>query len=280
MSTLTEDHVARFQRDGFVLVEEVFDAEALRAHGAAVDRAVANRSAGDDRPLADKSLYEQSFVQCMNLWEDHPDVRALTFDPRLAEFAARLLKASGVRVWHDQALYKEAHGRETDPHQDLPFWPIVPAHQVTAWIPFDPVVREGGGMAYIPGSHAVGLKRFVDITHTLPMEPVAILEDPAIADVTPVWVEVPAGGVVFHHSLTVHLAAPNTTDRTRRVHCVIYFADGCLRRNALPHVSVDRQGIGVGEPIRGDVTPLAWPNATGDLPPTPASGPGPRTGYR
>jgi ectoine hydroxylase-related dioxygenase (phytanoyl-CoA dioxygenase family) len=134
-------------------------------------------------------------------------------------------------------------------------------------------------MAYVPGSHLLGVKRFVDITHTLHPEPYAILEDPALAGLEPVWVEVPAGAVVFHHSLTVHLAAPNSTDRTRRVFCVIYFADGCVRRNPIPHVSVDRQGIGVGEPIRGDVTPLAWPNPTGALPPTPSSGRGPRTGF-
>lgn len=279
MSALTAAHVERFAADGFVLVENVLDDDALERFGAAVDEGVRERSAGDTRSLVEKSLYEQSFTQCMNLWEDCEGVRPLTFDPRLGEMAARLLGVDGVRVWHDQALYKESGGRETDPHQDWPFWPIRPTDQVTAWIPFDSSSREGGGMAYLPGSHRVGLRRFVDISHTLEPEPYAILEDPAVAAIEPVWVDAPAGSVVFHHSLTVHLAAPNTSEALRRAFCVIYFADGCTRRSAFPNPAVDRQGIAVGEPVRGELTPLAWPRAEGDLP-TPPPSRGPRTGFR
>ena len=281
MSVVTDEQVAAFERDGFAVVENALDANEIERYGRAVDAAVAYRSSGDDRAVEEKTLYEQSFIQCMNLWEDHADVREITFHPRLAEMAARFLGAEAVRVWHDQALYKEPGGRETDAHQDLPFWPIKPADQVSVWIPFEGSTRAGGAMAYVPGSHRLGLKKFVDITHTMHPEPYDILDDPLIRDIDPVWVEVPPGAAVFHHSLSVHLASPNTTDRMRRVFTVIYFADGCVRRAPWPHVSVDRQSIKVGEPIRGEVTPVAWPRPEGDLPPTPADfTPGPKTGYR
>jgi len=281
MSVVRPEQVEAFARDGFVAIEGALDADEVSRYGRAVDAAVAGRSSGDDRAVKEKTLYEQSFIQCMNLWEDHPEVRALTFHPRLAEMAATLLGVAAVRVWHDQALYKEPGGRVTDAHQDLPFWPITPADQVSVWIPFDGSTREGGGMAYVPGSHRAGLKKFVDITHTMHPEPYDILKDPKIRDIEPVWVEVPPGTAVFHHSLCAHLAAPNETARMRRVFTVIYFGDGCVRRAPWPHVSVDRQGIAVGEPIRGEVTPIAWPRAEGDLPPTPADfRPGPKTGYR
>ena len=81
--------------------------------------------------------------------------------------------------------------------------------------------------------------------------------------------EVPRGSVAFHHGLTVHLALPNTTDRVRRVHTMIYFADGCTRGSQAPHFSVDRPGIGVGEVIDSTVTPVCWPRADGDLPGDP-----------
>ena len=275
--TLSSQEIEAFHRDGFLVVEDVFEPAQLADFGAVVDAAVAGRAGSDRRALAEKSLYEQSFIQCINLWEDSTAVRRFTFDPHLGEMAAALLGAQAIRIWHDQALYKEAGGRETDPHQDRPFWPIDPPDQVTAWIPFDGSRRGGGAMAYIPGSHRVGLERFVDISHVL-QEPYDILNDPAVAEIEPVWVEAPAGSVVFHHSLTVHLAEENASDRTRRVYCIIYFADGCVRRSAIPHLVPDRQGIAVHEPIVGEVSPIAWPRDADDLPPTPSSRP-PRLGF-
>ena len=275
--TLSSKEIEAFHRDGFLVVEDVFEPAKLADFGAVVDAAVAGRAGSDRRTLAEKSLYEQSFIQCINLWEDSTAVRRLTFDPTLGQMAASLLEADAVRIWHDQALYKEAGGRETDPHQDRPFWPIDPPDQVTAWIPFDGSRLGGGATAYLPGSHRVGLERFVDISHVL-QEPYDILNDPAVAKIEPVWVEAPAGSVVFHHSLTVHFAEENASDRTRRVYCIIYFADGCVRRSAIPHLVPDRQGIAVHEPIVGEVSPIAWPRDTDDLPPTPSSRP-PRLGF-
>ena len=132
-------------------------------------------------------------------------------------------------------------------------------------------------MAYVPGSHRVGLERFVDISHML-QEPYPILEDPKIDQIEPVWVEVAPGSVVFHHSLTVHLAEPNHGQETRRVYCIIYFADGCVRRSAIPHQTLDRQQIAVGEAIQGDVSPVVWPRDSDSLPPAPTTRP-PRTGF-
>lgn len=271
LETLTPRLVDDFRRDGFVVVPDLLGPDELARFGAAVDGAVTARSGHDTRTLADKSRYEQSFVQCQNLWEDTPDVRALTFHPVLGETAARLLGVEAVRLWHDQALYKEAGGRETDPHQDLPYWPIVETDTVTAWIPFDGSTLASGAMGYLPGSHRLGLREFVNIfTGDLSGkdDPLARRE---LDGIEPVWVEVPPGAVAFHHGLTFHLAGPNTTGTVRRVHTVIYFADGSTRgEGRFPHPSVERAGIAMGEVIASDVTPIAWPRAEGDVPEPPA----------
>ena len=152
-----------FARDGFVVVPDLLTTDELVRFGAAVDEGVARRSRHDARTVAEKSRYEQSFIQCQNLWEDCDEVRPLTFHPLIAETAARLLGVAAVRIWHDQALYKEAGGRETDPHQDQPYWPIVETNTITAWIPFDGSTLESGAMGYLPGSHRLGVREFVDI---------------------------------------------------------------------------------------------------------------------
>jgi ectoine hydroxylase-related dioxygenase (phytanoyl-CoA dioxygenase family) len=266
---VTDEQIRAFADDGFVVVAGLLTEQELDRFGELVSAAVAGRQAGDHRSLAEKSRYEQSFQQCQNLWEDHPEVRPLTFHPRVGEAAARLREVDAVRLWHDQALYKEAGGRVTDAHQDQPYWPIAETTTITAWIPFDGSTLDNGAMGYVPGSHRLGLRRFVNIFFG---DTPDLLADPELADREPRFVEVPRGSVAFHHGLTAHLAGPNTTAETRRVHTMIYFADGCTRGGAAhPHPSVDRAGIETGAVIDSDVTPIAWPRPPGDLPPTPTS---------
>lgn len=263
-----EDLIAAFERDGFVVVPDLLSSDELAHFEPLVSEAVARRTAHDTRPLEKLSRYEQSFRQCQNLWEDSSGVLPLTFHPRLGAAAAGLLRVPAIRLWHDQALYKEAGGRETDAHQDQPYWPIQEANTITAWVPLEGSTLAGGAMGYVAGSHKVGLRKFVNIFFG---EPYDLLSDPALAGVGPTFVEVPPGSVAFHHGLTAHLAGANMTDRTRRVHTMIYFADGCTRGYPTPHPSVDRDGIEVGQMIAGPVTPIVWPRPAGDMPPVPAT---------
>ena len=125
----------QFRRDGFVVVDGLITDAELDDYETLVTEAVARRKR-DAPPLEERGAYAQSFHQCINLWEDYPDVRPLTFHPRIGQAAAELLGVDAVRLWHDQALYKEAGGRETDPHQDHGYWPIRETDTITAWIPF------------------------------------------------------------------------------------------------------------------------------------------------
>ena len=61
----------------------------------------------------------------------------------------------------------------------------------------------------------------------------------------------------------------HATGTDRAVHTVIMFADGCTRGSELFHMSVDRDGITVGAPIRGACTPIVWPRPDGDVPAPP-----------
>lgn len=259
--------VERFRADGIVVVPDVFDPEELKSFSNAVDAAVVDDRRDDDRTLDQRSRYEQSFQQCLDLWTRYPDVVEWSCHPAPADLAAQLLGTESVRLWHDQALYKEAGGRETDPHQDHPYWPIAETDQVTAWIPFDGSTAAAGAMAYWPGSHLLGLDKFVNIFGN--EAPDDIGSDPALQDIEPLTVEVPPGAVAFHHALTAHRAGANRTDTTRRVHTMIYLADGCHRADQGNHPSVDFDKIAPGAVIDGSLTPTVWPRPDGDLPPVP-----------
>ena len=138
----------------------------------------------------------------MRLWETDPEVAPLTFHPVLAQAAAELLGVDRVRLWQDQALYKEPGGRITDAHQDAPFWPIGDAPLVSAWIPLDGSTRENGALGYVPGSHTVGALKMVNLLQTT--KAYDILSDPALGGQELVYVEAAKGTVVWHHGMTVH----------------------------------------------------------------------------
>ncbi len=265
---LPDQLITEFQAKGFVTTEDVLSEAEIQKFGTAVDQEIAARTADDNRSLADKSRYEQSFIQCMRLWETNPEVLPLSCHPGLAGIAAQLLGVESVRMWQDQALYKEPGGKETTPHQDETFWAIGEEPLVSAWIPFDNVDIDSGAMAYVPGSHLAGPLQVVDITHR--SEPYAILDDPALGRAKPEWVPVKAGSVIWHHGLTVHQASANTTDRTRRVFTVVYIASDARRAKSWPTYPLDREGIGVGEQLRGDGMPVLWP-APAEYPQPPAT---------
>lgn len=264
---LDSETVDRFRRDGYVRTDGLLDAGEVERYGQAIDRAVAARTVDDHRALADKSDYEQSFVQCMRLWETDAEVMGLTFHSALARAAAELLGVAAVRLWQDQALYKEPGGRRTDPHQDAPFWPIGDAPLVSAWIPLVEATAANGAMGYVPGSHRLGKLRTVNLLR--PDTAHDILADPALGGRRPVTVEAPVGSVVWHHGFTVHQAGSNTTTHTRRAFTIVYLADGHRRAKPWPNFPLDRAQVGVGEIMAGEGLPLAWPRPDGGLPTPP-----------
>ena len=255
--------VERYRADGFVAVRGVLAREEIETFRKAVDAAVARRSRRDRRTFDEKSPYGQSFIQCIFLWEDAPDVRPLTFHPKIAGLAADLLGAERVRLWHDQALYKEAGGRETEAHQDFGYWPVAEPDMVTAWIPLVDVDERNGCMGYVPGSQH-SEREFVDIFNTP-----GAGNTYAARHAPPQYVPARMGDVIFHAARTVHMAMANKSGETRAVHTAVYFRDGCTRAVTGSDLPADRNGTLSGQPIEGPATPIAWPLPEGRFP-TPA----------
>ena len=253
--------VEGFRRDGYVRVRGLLSAAEVETHRHAVDQAVAARTAEDLRAMEEKTPFQQSFTMCQCLWEDHPAVGALTFHPKIAGTAAALIGAERLRLWHDQALYKEAGGRETEMHQDHPYWPIAEREALTAWIALVDIDELNGQMGYIPGSHR-GDVEYIDVFTS----PGAGHAFQAKQTKEPVFVSCKASDVVFHHGATIHLARPNRSAHVRKVHTAIYFADGCTRGDERPHHALEREHIDLGAMINGRATPVAWPLEGGRLP--------------
>ncbi|HEY1709538.1 MAG TPA: phytanoyl-CoA dioxygenase family protein [Rhizomicrobium sp.] len=263
MDEQQSDLIHRYRRDGFVKASGLLSRDEIDAYRVAVDEAVARRTAKDTRAFAEKTPYGQSFLQCLFLWEDSPAVRPLTFHPNIAGLAARLLDTACVRLWHDQALYKEAGGRETEAHQDFAYWPVNEPDMLTAWIPLVDVDEENGCMGYVAGTQEAP-REFVDIFRSAGAG-TAYAARHAQAQ----YIPAKRGDVIFHGARTVHMAMPNRSVKTRAVHTVVYFRDGCTRTATGASTAQDRNGTKPGDRIAGPATPIAWPLPDGKLPQPP-----------
>ena len=166
------------------------------------------------------------------------------------------MNVDGVRLWHDQALYKEPGARITDHHQDAAYWPLEPADKTTTlWMALCDVPQEKGCMSFVPHSHALGVKEFVDIfSADNEIDLSEIVKDSQ-------WVPLPlaAGDATFHSGLTYHRAAANQTDEMREAMTVIYFADGARYQFTHPRLARHNReevgGLALGDLIDTPTTP-------------------------
>ena len=114
---LSPQQIAEFRRDGFIKLKRVFNAEELAHYGEEITRLTIALNT-QTLPMEQRSTYDRAFLQVMNLWERSERVREFVFGRRLAGLAAALLEVAGVRLYHDQSLYKEPRGGITPAHAD------------------------------------------------------------------------------------------------------------------------------------------------------------------
>lgn len=247
---LAPQQVRFFRENGFVQLDRVLNpGEVDQARRHLEDALVKN--AGLDR--TGRSEYDRIFTQKVNLWRDHPGLRELVCQPRLAEIARALSGAPHVRLWHDHALIKPNVDSRASPwHQDLPYWPMNEAGALSCWLALDDVDATNGCMHFVPGSHTWGKLEPISLVNPQDMR---TLVDPAGKDFTPVAAPVPAGSCTFHDGLTWHYAPPNRGAAPRRALVIIYMPDGTTY-SGKAHPVTDDLHLTPGEPLAGERFPV------------------------
>jgi ectoine hydroxylase-related dioxygenase (phytanoyl-CoA dioxygenase family) len=113
--------------------------------------------------LEERGTYGKAFLQLFNLWREDEEVKELVFSKRLAQIATDLMQTEGVRIYHDQALFKEGGGGITPWHADQYYWPLETDKTVTAWIPLQATPLEMGPLEFSAGSHVIEAGRDLEI---------------------------------------------------------------------------------------------------------------------
>jgi ectoine hydroxylase-related dioxygenase (phytanoyl-CoA dioxygenase family) len=221
----TAEHVAEFRRDGHTVVRGLgdgLDFDALR-HALDPFAARAKERLGH---LRERSTYDKAFLQMFNLWLRDDQFREFTLHERFAGVAATLLDTPAVRLYHDQALVKEAAGGHTPWHQDQRYWPLDGARTVTMWMALTDCTADMGTMRFASGSQRLGDLGPLPISDESEAQLAALMEREGLRASTPVHMA--AGDASFHDGWVIHGAGHNETDRPRMAMTVIYVQDGAV----------------------------------------------------
>ncbi len=213
---------AEFASSGHILLEGVATNAFVRQYRPII-RDACMHFGTETRPIEERDTYGKAFLQTTNLWQRDQKVRDFVFQSRFAEVAATLLGVEKVRLYHDQALFKEPGGGPTPWHQDQYYWPLDTDRTITMWMPLVDIDSNAGMLTFASGSHrggAVDDLAISDESDRILAGHVADKRYPVVRAE-----RMAAGDATFHLGLTIHTAGGNGSEIMREVMTIIYFAD-------------------------------------------------------
>jgi phytanoyl-CoA hydroxylase len=217
------DAKQHFDRDGYVIWRGFFDANQMRELMAELDRYIKevlptlppNRAFFEDKSdMATLFRLEQIQVD--------PWFARLLNSERFTTLAGTLLDDDVVPQQIEVFGKAPRIGDVTPPHQDGFYFNLAPNEAVTFWLAMDTVDEKNGCLRYVPGSHRKPMREhatgstfgfslgMTDFGSDDEKSEVAICAEP--------------GDLIVHHSLTIHRADANKSDRLRRAMGCVYFA--------------------------------------------------------
>ena len=222
----------------------------------------ADRLNKEDRPLDDRTTYGKAFLQLFNLWRESEDVKSLILSKRLGKIAAQLMQCNGVRLYHDQALFKEAGGGITPWHADQYYWPLHTDKTVTAWMPLQETPLEMGPLEFSAGSHKIVEGRELSIGD----ESEAVIQKRLrVTDFKHIIEPFDLGEISFHSGWVFHRAGANTLSKMRKVMTIIYL-DKDMKLKAPENKNQENDwatwcpGVKVGDVINSPINPVIYSN--------------------
>ncbi|MFC4597536.1 phytanoyl-CoA dioxygenase family protein [Cohnella hongkongensis] len=257
---LSDTQLALYRQDGHIRLKQVMTPSETDAYEPIISEVVRKLN-HHDKPLSQRDTYGKAFIQVGNLWTKSEAIRRFTLARRFAKIAADLMGVRGVRLYHDQALFKEPGGGHTPWHQDQIYWPLDTDQTITMWMPLVPISEEIGSMTFASGTHTKGyVSRLVisDESHSTLGQ---YIEAKGIPQVN--YGAMAPGDATFHAGWTLHSAPGNPTEHMRKVMTVIYMADDAkviepqsnVHRNAL---ELSLPGCKPGEPAASPLNPVVY----------------------
>jgi ectoine hydroxylase-related dioxygenase (phytanoyl-CoA dioxygenase family) len=225
MTTITDVDIEAFGRDGVAVLRGAVSPHWIErlAEGVEFNRA---------HP-SDWSHWYTNPDESIGFWTDYvtwkhvPPYREAVFDSGLATVAARLMRSTTARFFHEHVLVKEPGAAERTPwHHDQPYYSVDGDQNVSMWIALDPVPA-ASGLRFLAGSHLWNRwfipRKFIDHTpyadesdryELLPDIDALIADHPDQHRV--ISFDIEPGDLIAFHYRTLHDAPGNLSATTRR----------------------------------------------------------------
>jgi ectoine hydroxylase-related dioxygenase (phytanoyl-CoA dioxygenase family) len=222
---LSTEQVEAFLRDGFLVVEEGLVSE--RALGLLQERCERLFDGEYETGIRPDEVNwvrgrdpEDRTRQLCNAWKSDDVVAAQVLSERTGQLAAQLAGYSGVRILQDNVLWKPPGTKAIGFHQDSSYADyLVPPEMITCWLSLHETTADAGPLEFVRGSHRWPKSPPERTQFHAPDDwlagPRAAAPNGDELDVVPVVVK--AGGGSFHHGLTWHGSAPNTSTSVARM---------------------------------------------------------------
>lgn len=151
LHAITQDHIETFQRDGVVLLKDMFDADWIDLLKTGLKENCAQptyRSRVWDRDAEGRTMFWDS-----QAWQNIDQYQQFIFNSPAARIAGELMGSTQINFFFDAVFVRSAGSQfETPWHQDEPYWSVEGYDTCTLWMPLVPVKKENA-LAYVPGSH-------------------------------------------------------------------------------------------------------------------------------
>jgi ectoine hydroxylase-related dioxygenase (phytanoyl-CoA dioxygenase family) len=254
---LSQFQIDFFQKNRYIKLKNVFDAESLAYYGEKITEKVNELNKNKD-PLDRRDTYGKAFLQIFNLWRENEIIKEFVMSSRLGQIASELMQTNGARIYHDQALYKEGGGGITPWHADQYYWPLATDKTITAWIPLQEIPLEMGPLEFSAGSHEIVEGRELAISD----ESEAKIQK-RVTDYPHIIEPFDLGEVSFHSGWVFHRAGANQTDKMRKVMTVIFMdKDMVLKAPENENQQKDWEvwcpGAKIGEVINTPINPITY----------------------
>ncbi len=258
---LKEEQIQDFRENGHVYLPGVASKDEVEYYRRAINDAAEKHGQVIDIPMEERNTYNKAFLQHTNLWPHNEEVRAFVLSRRFGKIAAELLGVDGVRIYHDQALFKEPGGGHTPWHQDQFYWPIDTDNTVTMWMPLVDITEDMGMLTFASRSHIDGYLGDMPISDESDAEFNRFIKEKGMSIQRQKTMN--AGDATWHYGWNLHSAPGNDSDKMREVMTVIYIADGCRvteprNENQKSDLESWMPGLKPGDLVASDLNPCPY----------------------
>lgn len=204
-----------FDRDGFCIAPSPFPEEMIDAARRGADAVLAGEFDTGRSPRLRQLLPSDERPTLVKVAQPHyanNALRELVASAQLGGLAAALVGARLIQAWAVDLFVKAPVAAKTSSvgwHQDGVYTSYWEGDTLTAWIALSEVSDESAPLRYVRASHRLGpvpggnlyssdlddVRRRLRLPHGFRWDEVAV--------------DVPRGGIAFHHHLTLHASGPN-----------------------------------------------------------------------